>query len=155
MWVVQSVTLQTLWSRQFKIQTREQARFRIFNISSYRGINEIGLRKDIKEIKDSIKQINSNLDKTIIEKAKKFDELSENLKKVELKIKSAKMHISDSGEEQLKIEYEINPIYLQFDPDNNIVYNPEFYAINMLNLISPQDMQKMSLAIERAKIKKK
>jgi hypothetical protein len=115
----------------------------------------MGLRKDIKEIKDSIKQINSNLDKTIIEKAKKFDELSENLKKVELKIKSAKMHISDSGEEQLKIEYEINPIYLQFDQDNNIVCNPEFYAINMLNLISPQDMQKMSLAIERAKIKKK
>ena len=115
----------------------------------------MGLRKDIKQIKSSVETVEKLLDKSIVEKAKKFDEMTENLSKVELKIKSAKMTVTDSGEEQLKVEYEIDPVYLQFDPDNNIVYNPEFYAINMLNLISPQDMQKISSAIEKAKIKKK
>ena len=115
----------------------------------------MGLKKDIRLLKEKMDKIEQLFDKNVIEKANKLDEMQENLKNVTLNISSAKLHITETGEEQLKIEYKIEPIYLQFDPDNNIIFNPTFYSINMLNLISPADMQKISLAIEKAKFKKK
>ena len=115
----------------------------------------MGIKKEIKSLKDKIEKIEQLFNKEIVEKATKLDEIEENLKSVNLKIKSAKMFVTETGEEQLKVEYEIDSVYLRFDQDNNIMFNPTFYSINMLNLISPADMQKISKAIEKAKFKKK
>lgn len=115
----------------------------------------MGIKKEIGLVKEKIDKIEQLFDKNVVTKANKLDEIEKNLKEITLKIKSAKMFVTESGEEQLKIEYEIDPIYLQFDATNNIMFNPTFYSINMLNLISPSDMKKISEAIEKAKIKKK
>ena len=115
----------------------------------------MGIKKEIRSLKDKIEKIEQLFDKGIIEKANKLEEVEDNLKMVNLKIKNAKMFVTEHGEEHLKIEYEIEPIYLQFAPDNNVMFNPTFYAVNMLNLISPADMQKVSKAIELAQFKKK
>ena len=115
----------------------------------------MGLRKEIKEIKQSLDELKTSFSRSVIEKAERMDETDKYLENVKLKLKSVKIFVTETGEEQLKIEYEVEPIYLQFDPDNNIIYNPSFYSMNMLNLLSPADMQRVSSAIEKAKIKKK
>jgi hypothetical protein len=115
----------------------------------------MGLKKDIKEIRASLDDLNKSLSKQIIDKANRMDETEKYLENVKIQLKSVKMTVTGTGEEQLKIEYEVEPVYLQFDPDNNIIYNPTFYSMNMLNLLSPADMAKVSSAIEKAKIKKK
>ena len=113
------------------------------------------VKKEIKEIKDSLDDLKKSLSKQVIEKANRMDETEKYLENVNIQLKSVKMTVTGTGEEQLKIEYEIPPVYLQFDPDNNIIYNPTFYSMNILNLLSPADMAKVSSAIEKAKIKKK
>ena len=114
----------------------------------------MGIRKDIKTLKKDFEEVKSSLDKSVIAKAKKMDDMTENLSKVQFKVQSIKNFVTETGEEQLKIEYEVPTVYLQFDADNNIVFNPQFYAINMLDLISASDMAKIGKAIEKAKVKK-
>lgn len=109
----------------------------------------------MKKIKNDLEEVKSSLDKSVIEKAKRMDRTAEWLSNVKVGLKSIKLTMTETGEEQLKVEYEIPPIYLQFAPDNTIVFNPAFYSINMLDLISADDMVKIGKAIEKAKIKKK
>lgn len=107
----------------------------------------MGLRKEIKEIKSSVNELKLNLAPSIIDKARKYDELIENLSKIKIKVKSAKKVINDSGDKELKVEYEIDPILLSFDEKGNAKYEPMFYALNITNLISYEDMEKLMKAI--------
>ena len=111
----------------------------------------MGLRKEVKQIKTTLEELKSNLAPGIIEKARKYDELVDNLSKIKIKVKSAKKIINDVGDKQLKVEYEIEPIILDFDEKGNPKHEPMFYALNMTNLISFEDMQKLIKAIKMIK----
>lgn len=109
----------------------------------------MGLKKDIKVIQDGINNLRKELTPEIMRKAQKYDELIEQLSKVHIKVKNAKRVITESGSKQLKIEYEIDPVILSFDDNENPIYNPSFYAMNITNLVSVEDMNKISKAISR------
>lgn len=115
----------------------------------------MSLRKEIKVIKEELQDLKQQLSSNVIAKAKLYDELTKNLSNVHIKLKSAKSFISPSGEEQLKIEYEVDPVFLSFDDKNEPLYNPRFYSMNITNLVSQEDMFKISKAIDKINFEKK
>lgn len=107
-------------------------------------------KKIIKEIKT---KLDSLTDETII-KAKKYDELINFLDKVKFKVKNSNLFVSESTANiGVNIEYEIPSIKILFDENNEIIKNDRFIAINMLNLISIEEMNKLSMLIKEAKRK--
>lgn len=115
----------------------------------------MSVKKEIKEIKDNLINLRKELTPEIMAKAKLYDELMENLSNVHIKLKGAKRIITESGSKQLKIEYEIDPVILSFDDNDKPIYNPSFYGMNVTNLVSVEDMSKISKAISRINFKEK
>lgn len=77
-------------------------------------------------------------------KSDKLDEIEQYLTNVHLKVSKI---VESPIDESLKVFYEINPISLRFDSNGSLKVDEEFKAINMLNLISLDDMQRLSYSI--------
>lgn len=105
------------------------------------------ISKDIKEIKEKL----DSLSTTIIDKAQKYDEIQEMLKS--LKFRVAKTYATwDDKRMQfvVKVEYQIPSVTLIVDEDGSAMLNDRFKAINTLNLIPFEDMEKVAVAIGKA-----
>ena len=112
----------------------------------------MGIKKDILEEVQDIKknlQVFTNESQT---KIKKYDEIMEYLKDVKINVSNIKPIINDKGTINVEITYSIPKQIIEFDDENNIVANKIFKAINMLNLISFEDMEKIGLMLEKAKM---
>lgn len=112
----------------------------------------MGIKKDILEEVQDIKknlQVFTNESQT---KIKKYEEIMEYLKDVKINVSSIKPIINDKGTVNVEITYSIPKQIIEFDDENNIVANKIFKAINMLNLISFEDMEKIGLMLEKAKM---
>ena len=112
----------------------------------------MGIKKDILEEVQDIKknlQVFTNESQT---KIKKYDEIMEYLKDVKINVSNIKPIINDKGTVNVEITYSIPKQIIEFDDENNIVANKIFKAINMLNLISFEDMEKIGLMLEKAKM---
>ena len=102
----------------------------------------------IKEIK---KKLDSLTDETIL-KAKKYEELVKHLNNVKFKVKKSNLFLSEATANiGVEVEYEVSPIKIIFDENNEIIKNDRFIAINMLDLISMSDMEKLNELIKEAK----
>lgn len=102
------------------------------------------VKDDIKEIKDSVDKL---LDSGVFNKANRCDFLEQNLKNIKLKVSKIKPTLIESNI-GLTISYEIAPITIFIDDENVICPNETFKSINLLNLISFEDMQKIQKKIE-------
>ncbi len=111
------------------------------------------INKVIADLEQLNKKLNHFLDDNIKYKAEKYDELSENISKIDLKIKTVSRGYDSEGNPVIKIKYEAPFIELKI-VDNDIVYNEVFKAINMSGLVSMQDMSRLSLILEQEKNKK-
>lgn len=112
----------------------------------------MGIKKNIlKEVQDIKKnlQVFTNESQT---KIKKYEEIVEYLKDVKINVSSIKPIINDKGTVNVEITYSIPKQIIEFDDENNIVANKIFKAINMLNLISFEDMEKIGLMLEKTKM---
>lgn len=111
------------------------------------------LRKDVKDIKEMV----SEMTLKTINKAHKYDELKEDLKKVRFKVSRCVPQFDpNSAQFFITIRYEIDPVVLKFDPETgDILGNERFKAINMLDLISFEDMNLIRDEIDVAKRKNK
>lgn len=121
----------------------------------------MGFIKDIKELKEESKK-NLQLTKDIFSKTesftkennykiKKYEEISELLKNIKISVKDSKLFVNNDGLIGVEIEYDIPKIKLFLDEDGKMIKNNLFYSINMLNLISIEDMEQIQNKIEEAK----
>lgn len=109
----------------------------------------MGFIKDIKEIKEAVNEMREDT----FTKAKKYDEVREYLKHIVLDVKNISLFLNEDGSTGVKIDYTIPPIKLFFDGDNKVLKNERFVAINMLDLISKEDMYKITEKLVEAQEK--
>lgn len=103
-----------------------------------------------KKLKQELSALNEKVDKlldeSLINKANKCDFYEKNIKNVKLKVSKIKPVLVD-GNIGITIEYKINPVTIFIDGEN-IYPNEIFKSINLLDLISFEDMQKIQTKIE-------
>lgn len=114
----------------------------------------MAIKKDLKKIVASQNEIISYLKGEYLEKAKKYDQIKEWLANINIKMKSVES-FNDYGEPIIKVEYSLKPLILEFDENNEILKNETFVAINNLNLVDFESMQKISEQINLIKRRKK
>lgn len=104
-----------------------------------------------KKLKQEISNLNEKVDKlldgSIINKANKCDFYEKNIKNIKLKVSKIKPVLLPEGNIGMTIEYQINPVTIFFD-DEQVYPNEIFKSINLLDLISFEDMQKIQRKIE-------
>lgn len=110
----------------------------------------MGIRKDLKQIKQELSIINSS---STIEKVKKYEELIKYLEDVKIQVDNVKEIFDENGNCFVMVNYKIPPVKIYIDGDGSTIPNARFKAINMLNLISFEEMQNISSHIESAKRK--
>lgn len=116
------------------------------------------IRKRIKKLEDSITEL-TKIVKTreynlLKEESKELHEIKELLDQVKIEVKDAKLVLDqDSMEEILTIQYQLPNISLRFDENGDPYKNNVFYAINALNLISLEDMEKIRKLLYQYKTK--
>lgn len=108
----------------------------------------MGLIKDIKEIKKEVEKINKSIDSKVIDKARKYDELIKHLDNVVLNLKITQ-RINQLGDPEFTLHYSLPDITLYFDSNNELIYDPLFTAINMLNLNKIEDVNKIYDIIDK------
>lgn len=113
----------------------------------------MGLRKEIKEIKEDVKNIKENLTSDIIQKAKKYDELKELLEEIYFDIELIES-FDYNGETQYEIIYKNPKVMLNFDEYGEPIKNNFFYSINMLNLLTKEANDTLYEVLRKEKIKK-
>lgn len=113
------------------------------------------LRKEFSLMKEDVSYIKEQIGKLTdetIKKAKAYDELKKYLKHIKLDVKSANITFdTDEICYCIQINYHMPPVKIHIDRENNIERNETFIAINNLNLISLDDMIKISQKIEDIK----
>lgn len=105
----------------------------------------MGIRKDIKLIKEKVEQIT----KETIYKADQYSFLKENLDKISIELDDVKTFIDDYGKVGLKVKYKIPEINIILDDNNDIIKNDIFYAINILKLLPVEDERKLINSIKK------
>lgn len=110
----------------------------------------MGIKKDILNETKKIQEDLKFLTKEYQSKSQKYDEMIEYLKDIKIKVGKIELKIDNHGQLFLKVNYEMPVQEIRFDDDNNIVENKMFKAINMLNLISFEDMRKIQVLLEEA-----
>lgn len=109
------------------------------------------LKKIVKEIQEKL----DFLTKDSYKKAKEYEKQNFLLKQVRLKVDKISLFLNNDGQVGVNIKYDIPNIKVYFDDDGEIIKNETFYAINSLDLITKEDMQKINVFLEDAKIKNK
>ena len=107
-------------------------------------------------LKKKIEELEKKLDLLIgdtKQKAKKYDEQKELLSNVKFSVNKMSFFVDKTGLVGLNIEYTIPKIQIFFNDENEVVKNETFFAINKLNLISIEDMQKISEKLEEIRRK--
>lgn len=112
----------------------------------------MGLRNDVKEIKNEIAEIRASLAGDFSDKAKKLDEVMADLSNISIRVKGIVDTVDLEGKPALKIIYEIPSVLLVFDDNGNVMENSMFKAINGLDLISMDDKLKLLENINKKKI---
>lgn len=103
----------------------------------------MGIRKEIKQIHEDIAGIKEVLTPSVIEKARKYDEMKDLCKNIELNIEKAKYSLDDNGNRVLEIKYDLPTVLIKFDENDKVIKNEIFYSINMLDLVKTEDLKKL------------
>ena len=112
----------------------------------------MGFRKDLKELKQDVAEIKASLSGDLSLKAKKLEEIQEDLSNISIKVKNVVETVDYNGKPALKIIYKIPNILLLFDDNGNVMENAMFKAINGLDLISMDDKLMLLENINKKKI---
>ena len=116
------------------------------------------IRKRIKKLEDSISEL-TKIVKTreynlLKEESKELHEIKDLLEQVKIEVKDVKLILDqDTMEEVLSVQYQLPSITLHFDENGDPYKNDLFYAINALNLISLEDMDKIRKLLYQYKSK--
>lgn len=108
-------------------------------------------------IKKILQEMNNKLsgltDKTV-KKAQKYDSIKQQLDYIKFNVKNINYFTNENnGTIGIEIEYEMPKIKIYFDGDGNILENNRFIAINSLDLISFEEMEKIKTYIKNVERK--
>lgn len=115
----------------------------------------MGLKKKIME---QLTEIQGKMDTLTAEnqqKIKKYEEITEYLGDIKINVSKIDFVVDKNGNVGIEVSYTIPKQKVEFDDENHLIQNKTFKAINMLNLISFDDMQKISNKLDDAKMKNK
>lgn len=115
----------------------------------------MGLRKDVKQIKKIVEEMNNASSKIVNEKARKYDELMSYLKNINFNIDKIIPAVDDFGKTKYAITYKSPTIIQEFDQIGNPIKNDFIFSINMLNLLSADDWSKLQTIYTSEKEKNK
>lgn len=87
------------------------------------------------------------------EKLKQYESTMNYLNDVSLKVANVRTIVDKNGSMAVEVSYSIPKQIVCFDDENNVILNKTFKAINRLNLISFEDMKKISDKMDEAKMK--
>ena len=111
----------------------------------------MSLRKDIKAIKQMVEEMHKDYD-DLLKKERKLAEQTELLKHVKFVVKRADtMFNQNTLSYGVVVEYELPKVQVDFEVGGEQMTNDRLRAINMLDLISFDDMQKIKQALDEAK----
>lgn len=106
------------------------------------------VRKDVKEIKEVVSKLSTSMSI----KAMEYDKIKDFLKDIKIEVAKCNTLFDESRMEYIvKVEYKMPTITLTFDEDGDVMLNERFRAINSLDLISMDDMDRIADSIQRAK----
>ena len=114
----------------------------------------MGTRKELIEINKQLVELKTFLHKDVETAKKDLKDLKDNISKVSLRVKKISPILLENGEESIKIEYEAPTVILHFDESGYPIYDPTFYSINVLDLISGEDFKKISTVLHKMSKKK-
>lgn len=85
-------------------------------------------------------------------KSLRFDNFLEQSSHVAIKVKNARVfQDANTGEDFVRIDYEVEPVNIHLDENGDIIKNERFIAMNLLNLVSIDDMEKIQKALDSLK----
>lgn len=111
--------------------------------------------KRLDKIEEKIQEISKKLDHSIINKAKKYDEIISLLSNINISANVLKKTNLMNGEDYLLIEYKISPTKILCNDDGEIDCDNTFYSLNMLNLLDLEFVKEAQKEIEILKMSKK
>lgn len=121
----------------------------------------MSVKKELQQLKEKVdklleqnlqfKQDIQDLSGKALIKAQECDEMKKFLKNVQFRVDKIKPAIRDNATYGLTVEYKIEPIELYFSENNELIPNDRFVSINMLNLVSYEDMRILTKSINAAK----
>ena len=105
------------------------------------------IKSEIKDIKAMLVDMNEET----VRKAKLYDEQKDRLQNIKLKVdKAAVFFDSSNGVYGVKVDYSVPSALIYISDDGEVVANDTFKSINLLDLISFDDMKKIRAEIDKA-----
>lgn len=97
-------------------------------------------------------EIKKTLSPNVVSKAKSFDSLNENIKKLSgiVKVKNVFVSFDEKGQ-VIKLKCEIDPGEIRIGDDSSVDCSDVFPVLNELGLISSEDQSTIAEAVEKAK----
>lgn len=108
-------------------------------------------KKLITEILRNQKEIKELLNPNTLEKSRKYEETAKSLSHIRLSVKSIKTYVDENARKIVAVTYEPITEHIIVYDDGEVFASDRFKAINDLNLISGEDMNKISIAIDKSK----
>lgn len=105
------------------------------------------VKSEIKEIKAMLADMNDGT----TYKAKQYDQQKERLQNIKLEVEKASVFFdATNGVYGVKVEYAVPPALIYITDNGEVVASDTFKSINLLNLISFDDMKKIQAKIDEA-----
>lgn len=113
------------------------------------------IKEELWKIYSEISDIRSLISAKNKAKADKYDEIRDRLSKITIKVSSISHFMDDMGRKYLKVSYEIPDGIITLEDDGTFGCNDILKYINLLDLISLEDMRKIQEEREKLKYVKK
>lgn len=110
----------------------------------------MSLRKEVKEIKRMVEEMHKDYD-DLLKKERKLVEQTELLKHIKFTVKRCDtMFNQNTLSYSVLIEYELPKVQVDFEVGGEQMTNDRLRAINLLDLITLDDMQKIRRELDKA-----
>lgn len=110
----------------------------------------MSVRKDLKEVKKLVEEIHSQY-ATAFKKARLYDEQKELLKHIKFVVKDCQTVFNENTlAYSVVVRYELPKVQVDFEVGGEQMQNDRLRAINLLDLISAEDMEKIRKKLQEA-----
>lgn len=117
------------------------------------------IRKRLKHLESDLSELTRIVKNREYQELKRqsedFSTVKNLLEQVKINVKEVKTVLDqDTMEDVVTVKYELPIVTVRFDENGDPLKNELFYALNALNLISYEDMEKIQKVLDKTKLKK-
>lgn len=117
------------------------------------------IKEQIATLQDAVNKLQKTIETQELTRLRannnNYKEMCEDVSKLALKVKSTKVLLDDNGYPYVEIRYETPVVKMPINSNGEILRNDFFRSVNRLNLLSQEDVIKLSNFLEEAKQKAK